>query len=102
MRDQHDGLLKELFELLEFALKFASRKRIKRSKRLIHQQDRRVGGKRSRNPDALPLVLTHGWPGSIVEFQKVIEPLTNPTAHGGDAALLLREGRHARKLRAYT
>ena len=30
--------------------------------------------------------MTHGWPGSIVEFQKVIEPLTNPTAHGGKAA----------------
>ena len=41
---------------------------------------------RSPHADALPLVLTHGWPGSIVEFQKVIEPLTNPTAHGGDAA----------------
>ncbi|HSV22654.1 MAG TPA: epoxide hydrolase, partial [Xanthobacteraceae bacterium] len=41
---------------------------------------------RSPNPDALPLVMTHGWPGSIVEFQKVIEPLTNPAAHGGDAA----------------
>jgi len=35
---------------------------------------------------ALPLVLTHGWPGSIVEFRKVIGPLTNPVAHGGDAA----------------
>jgi epoxide hydrolase len=35
--------------------------------------------------DALPLVITHGWPGSIVEFQKVIGPLTDPTAHGGDA-----------------
>lgn len=38
---------------------------------------------RSPHPDALPLLLTHGWPGSIVEFLKVIEPLTNPTAHGG-------------------
>jgi pimeloyl-ACP methyl ester carboxylesterase len=35
---------------------------------------------------ALPLVMTHGWPGSIVEFLKVIDPLSNPTAHGGDAA----------------
>ena len=41
---------------------------------------------RSPHPDALPLVMPHGWPGSIVEFQKVIEPLTNPTAHGGKAA----------------
>jgi epoxide hydrolase len=41
---------------------------------------------RSPEPDALPLVLTHGWPGSIVEFLKVIGPLTDPRAHGGDPA----------------
>ena len=41
---------------------------------------------RSPHDDALPLVISHGWPGSIVEFHKVIEPLTNPTAFGGDAA----------------
>jgi pimeloyl-ACP methyl ester carboxylesterase len=41
---------------------------------------------RSPRPDALPLVLTHGWPGSIVEFLKVIGPLTDPAAHGGDPA----------------
>jgi epoxide hydrolase len=41
---------------------------------------------RSPHPDALPLVMTHGWPGSIVEFLKVIGPLTDPSAHGGDAA----------------
>jgi pimeloyl-ACP methyl ester carboxylesterase len=40
---------------------------------------------RSQHANAMPLVMTHGWPGSIVEFHKVIEPLTNPTAHGGDA-----------------
>ena len=40
---------------------------------------------RSPHPAALPLVITHGWPGSIVEFHKVIEPLANPTAHGGEA-----------------
>ncbi|CAN5277328.1 alpha/beta fold hydrolase [soil metagenome] len=40
---------------------------------------------RSPHDDALPLVITHGWPGSIVEFHKVIEPLTNPTAYGGRA-----------------
>jgi epoxide hydrolase len=39
---------------------------------------------RSPHPEALPLVITHGWPGSIVEFLKVIGPLTDPTAHGGD------------------
>jgi pimeloyl-ACP methyl ester carboxylesterase len=41
---------------------------------------------RSPHPGALPLVITHGWPGSIVEFLKVIGPLTDPTSHGGDAA----------------
>jgi pimeloyl-ACP methyl ester carboxylesterase len=41
---------------------------------------------RSPHPEALPIVLTHGWPGSIVEFQKVIGPLSDPTAHGGSAA----------------
>jgi pimeloyl-ACP methyl ester carboxylesterase len=35
---------------------------------------------------ALPLILTHGWPGSVIELLKVIDPLTNPTAHGGSAA----------------
>jgi pimeloyl-ACP methyl ester carboxylesterase len=39
---------------------------------------------RSRHADALPLVMTHGWPGSIVEFLKVIGPLTDPAVHGGE------------------
>jgi pimeloyl-ACP methyl ester carboxylesterase len=38
---------------------------------------------RSPHTDAFPLIITHGWPGSVVEFHKVIEPLTNPTAYGG-------------------
>jgi pimeloyl-ACP methyl ester carboxylesterase len=41
---------------------------------------------RSKHPDALPLIVTHGWPGSIIEQMKIIDPLTNPTAHGGSAA----------------
>jgi pimeloyl-ACP methyl ester carboxylesterase len=41
---------------------------------------------RSPHPEATPLVLTHGWPGSVVEFRKVIGPLTDPVAYGGDAA----------------
>jgi epoxide hydrolase len=41
---------------------------------------------RSPHPEAKPLVITHGWPGSIVEFHKVIEPLTDPTKFGGDAS----------------
>ncbi len=40
---------------------------------------------RSPHPGAMPLVITHGWPGSIVEFHKVIGPLVDPVAHGGDA-----------------
>ena len=40
---------------------------------------------RSPHADAFPLIITHGWPGSVVEFQKIIEPLTDPTAHGGRA-----------------
>jgi pimeloyl-ACP methyl ester carboxylesterase len=41
---------------------------------------------RSEKEDALPLIVTHGWPGSTVEQLKIIEPLTNPTANGADAA----------------
>ncbi|MEI7991217.1 MAG: epoxide hydrolase family protein [Actinomycetota bacterium] len=41
---------------------------------------------RSPEPNALPLVMTHGWPGSILEFHKVIGPLTDPRAHGGNPA----------------
>ena len=41
---------------------------------------------RSKHPNALPIIVTHGWPGSIIEQLKIIDPLTNPTAHGGSAA----------------
>jgi pimeloyl-ACP methyl ester carboxylesterase len=41
---------------------------------------------RSRHDNALPLIVTHGWPGSVVEQLKIIDPLTNPTAHGGSAS----------------
>jgi pimeloyl-ACP methyl ester carboxylesterase len=41
---------------------------------------------RSKHEDALPVIITHGWPGSIIEQLKIIDPLTNPTAHGGRAA----------------
>ena len=40
---------------------------------------------RSRHAHALPIIITHGWPGSVIEFFKIIDPLTNPTAHGGHA-----------------
>ena len=41
---------------------------------------------RSKHDAALPLIVTHGWPGSIIEQMKIIDPLTNPTAHGGNAS----------------
>src|SRR2546430_2036634 len=41
---------------------------------------------RSKHESALPLIVTHGWPGSIIEQMKIIDPLTNPTAHGGNAS----------------
>jgi hypothetical protein len=41
---------------------------------------------RSKHENALPVIVTHGWPGSILKQLKLIEPLTNPTAHGGTAA----------------
>jgi pimeloyl-ACP methyl ester carboxylesterase len=41
---------------------------------------------KSKEPNALPLIVTHGWPGSIIEQLKIIDPLTNPTAHGASAA----------------
>src|SRR4051794_38755752 len=41
---------------------------------------------RSPHENALPMIVTHGWPGSVIEQMKIIEPLTNPTAHGGSEA----------------
>jgi len=41
---------------------------------------------RSKHQNALPLIITHGWPGSIIELMKIIDPLTNPTAHGASAS----------------
>ena len=41
---------------------------------------------RSKHENALPLIVTHGWPGSPIEQLKIIDPLTNPTAHGGSAS----------------
>jgi pimeloyl-ACP methyl ester carboxylesterase len=41
---------------------------------------------RSKHENALPIIITHGWPGSVIEQLKIIDPLTNPTAHGGTAA----------------
>jgi Epoxide hydrolase N terminus len=41
---------------------------------------------RSKHDNALPLIVTHGWPGSVIEQLKIIDPLTNPTAHGANAS----------------
>ena len=41
---------------------------------------------RSQHENALPLIVTHGWPGSVIELLKIVDPLTNPTAHGGSAS----------------
>jgi pimeloyl-ACP methyl ester carboxylesterase len=41
---------------------------------------------RSKHPNALPVIVTHGWPGSVIEQMKIIDPLTNPTAHDGSAS----------------
>ena len=40
---------------------------------------------RSKEPNAMPIIISHGWPGSVIELLKIIDPLTNPTAHGGMA-----------------
>ena len=47
---------------------------------------------RSKHEDALPLIVTHGWPGSIIEQLKIIDPLTDPTAHGGERVGRLPRG----------
>jgi epoxide hydrolase len=52
----------------------------------IDGQDVHLLHVRSPEADALPLIITHGWPGSVVEFLDVIGPLTDPRAHGGDPA----------------
>ena len=54
---------------------------------------------RSRHPNALPLIITHGWPGSVIEQLKIIGPLTDPTAHGGTRRGRLRR-RASRRCRA--
>ena len=41
---------------------------------------------RSKHKNALPLIVTHGWPGSIIEQLKIVDPLTDPTAHGASAS----------------
>ena len=47
---------------------------------------------RSPHENALPVIITHGWPGSVIELLAIIDPLTNPTAHGASAVGRLRRG----------
>jgi pimeloyl-ACP methyl ester carboxylesterase len=51
----------------------------------IHGLDIHFIHVRSKHENALPMIVTHGWPGSIIEQMKIIDPLTNPTAHGGNS-----------------
>lgn len=57
---------------------------------------------RSEHEDALPLIVTHGWPGSTIEPLKIIDPLTNPTEHGASAAAPCRCGCCTRPARCRT
>jgi pimeloyl-ACP methyl ester carboxylesterase len=59
--------------------------RLEQFKTTIDGLDIHFVHRRSAEPDAFPLILTHGWPGTFAEFDKVIEPLTDPVAHGGRA-----------------
>jgi pimeloyl-ACP methyl ester carboxylesterase len=52
----------------------------------IHGLDIHFIHVRSPHENALPVIIAHGWPGSVIELLAVIDPLTNPTAHGGSAA----------------
>ena len=66
--------------------------RLEQFKTTIDGLDIHFVHRRSAEPDAFPLILSHGWPGTFAEFDKVIEPLTDPVAHGGRA-----EGRLPRR-----
>lgn len=59
--------------------------RLEHFRTTIDGQELHLVHARSKHADALPLLLTHGWPGSVLEFMKVIGPLTDPEAHGGSA-----------------
>ena len=83
------GYLKQLADLLGRRLRLAHARSAAERVPAVHHQ--RSTGRRStsctcapRKPDAMPLLLIHGWPGSIVEFLDVIGPLTDPRGHGGD------------------
>ena len=83
------GYLKELVKYWRTAYDWRAREkalnRWSHFKTRIDGMDLHFIHQRSRHKDALPLMLVHGWPGSFVEFQKVIGPLTDPTSHGGKA-----------------
>ncbi|MGO7718886.1 epoxide hydrolase N-terminal domain-containing protein, partial [Rhizobium johnstonii] len=69
----------------QFTEGFSSFK-VSRAKMLIDGVDIHFIHVKAKRDGALPIIVTHGWPGSIIEQMKIIEPLTNPTAHGGSAS----------------
>src|SRR5262249_14686023 len=94
VHDNTQGLqLARLTGLLEYWRTRYDWRRFERRINTLGQYRTRIDGLgihflhvRSRHADATPIILTHGWPGSFVEFLDSIDPLTNPTAHGGTAA----------------
>ena len=82
--------MKALRRLLANHLRHASPRTARPGRVSVPDADRRAGhplplSAKSKHPNALPMIMTHGWPGSVVEFLKVLGPLTDPTAHGGKA-----------------
>lgn len=91
VRDWSEGVpLAKMKALVAYWRSSYDMRRIERRLNSIPQYRTRIDGLgihflhvRSKHQNALPIILTHGWPGSVIEFLKVIEPLTDPTAHGG-------------------
>lgn len=84
--------LTKLRELVDYWLRGYDWRRCERALARIPQFETEVDGltlhfihAQSRHSDALPVVMTHGWPGSIIEFMEIVAPLTDPTAHGSRA-----------------
>src|SRR5258706_15566771 len=77
-------------------LRPAARRRSAEPLRAVHDDDRRSRHPLPARPSpvegATPCIMTHGWPGSVIEFTKVIDPLVDPVAHGGEASDALELG----------
>ncbi len=83
------GYLRELCEYWRDSFDWRAQERLLNSfdqyKTKIDDIDLHFIHQRSSEPGAIPIVITHGWPGSVFEFYKIIGPLTDPVAHGGSA-----------------